>query len=297
MVFPTVKCVHIADWRLSIIYRFLQMIVTTYLVNRLFFDTSTLKQEEVEVDFTIYGSKGQMLEEQERMWAHLQNNTASENHQGNGHFCVPNSTYDFYWGTGWFYKYQYCRAEFYGMNSLKGLDGTTIFYTLSQQETMFIRVDNPTGNDTECANLFREFSENRGEAIPCLLTEEEREFHFARVEMYNYKHGAFFEIDGFTPSTMCTCEAERASFVVGVENSTFALDILYRTSQTAVSGSQPKTYLKNSLSREIKAKFEAGTTIELPLNKLLEYAEVITAATPASAPFSDRRIQLFSSRS
>ncbi|KAK3280326.1 hypothetical protein CYMTET_11828, partial [Cymbomonas tetramitiformis] len=272
MVFPTVKCVNIADWRLSIIYRFLQFLVTSYLVNRLLFDTSTLKQEEVTGDFTVWGATGEMLDEQERMWAHLQNNTAVENHQGKGHFCVPNSTYDFWWGEGWDYKYQYCRAEYYGMNTIKGLEGTNVFYTLSQQETMFIREANPTGNDEDCPSLFANYSAEEGEVVPCLMPDAEQKQNFAKVEMHNYKHGPFFEIDGSTPSTMCTCEAQRASFVVGVENSTLSMDLFFRSN--VASGSQPKTYLKNSKNSEIKAKFDAGTTVEMPVWKLLEYAEV-----------------------
>ncbi|KAK3275800.1 hypothetical protein CYMTET_16087 [Cymbomonas tetramitiformis] len=197
LTFTAQKEVVIADWRLGLLFRTLQLPVLCYVLYLLVYKQNFLVQGPVLAVFSMYTSDAGVREHQEDVRQVLRN----------------------------------------------GDEGIAASFCASAGL-------NPCASDSEAENLQQYYS---------AVTQESNDV------------GYFLQLDDRNGS-VCTCKANRGRFTIGTENVTLSIDHYYHSD--TLSGQLVKTYVRNVKNNAVVKKFDAGYTLNMTVQELLQWAEV-----------------------
>eukprot|EP00854_Cymbomonas_tetramitiformis_P004504 gene4504-5521_t len=204
LTFTAQKEVVIADWRLGLLFRTLQLPVLCYVLYLLVYKQNFLVQGPVLAVFSMYTSDAGVREHQEDV----------------------------------------------------------------RQETHYYRERNPTGDPDACSSIFDAAGLN-----PCASDSEAENLqqYYSAVTQESNDVGYFLQLDDRNGS-VCTCKANRGRFTIGTENVTLSIDHYYHSD--TLSGQLVKTYVRNVKNNAVVKKFDAGYTLNMTVQELLQWAEV-----------------------
>ncbi|KAK3241733.1 hypothetical protein CYMTET_48527 [Cymbomonas tetramitiformis] len=264
LTFTAERQVIIADWRLGLLFRTLQLPVLCYVIFQLVYTQNFLVQSSVSAVFSMYTGDAGVREHQEDVRQALR-----KGDEGGAHsFCASGSEYDFYYDDDWSYNFSGCDANYEDEISFKGAEGSSYFFTTNVQETHYFRARNPQGDPDACSAILEAEGTN-----PCAnqALSEFAQNYYSTVTQESNDVGYFLQIDDKN-DTVCICKGNRGRFTVGAENVTLKIDHYYHSN--TLSGQLVKTYLTNVKENKVLKKFEAGYTLEMTVQELLQWANV-----------------------
>ncbi|KAK3257689.1 hypothetical protein CYMTET_33236 [Cymbomonas tetramitiformis] len=218
LVFPTSKVVVIADWRIALLNRGLQIVVLGYLLFNLLEQQTFLLLDVPTNVLTMYSSTGNLTSVQRTVWKQLQDR--NHDHEESAYpYCWSGSSYDYVWSDDWVFLHHGCLAGLDGMAATKEGHASFFFTTMEQQKGYVIIERQVDADDCKGVLSASDFHiKNATCAINNADTEDEADNEKIE-ETVGDERG---ELDQHG-TTSCLCTYQKGFFQVGKLPGTFVL--------------------------------------------------------------------------
>ncbi|KAK3240966.1 hypothetical protein CYMTET_49234 [Cymbomonas tetramitiformis] len=260
LTFPTSKMLVIADWRLALLNRALQLGVLVYVLFNLISEQAFLLLEVPTNVMTMYSSFGNLTRKQDEVWAQLQTQDA----EASPAYCISGSKYDYVWDEDWQYWHHGCKAALPGSSARKGVSSSSYFFiTMEQTTRYFIAEKQP---ERSCSALFASLTGSLGGNRTC----SERGRPGAQDEI----KGNWLGILDDNGTVSCSCTQNAGYFHLAVEEMMLHMDHFVKSSAYIENDALVKTIVRVHGSAENKKVFEAGSRVNMTVQDLLDWGEV-----------------------